>query len=190
MHLICTLLRNFGNYLFYAGAAREFFPKSCGTSLDTSMLLTQKAQEGCGGLRGENPGALQKARSTFQQPFPCRKCPNLGRDRSLCCRKAVNNFPAATNFGQPQPSRVSDLQTYKNVSRESKVPTFLGMPNFIKHPPGQPPKCTVGTKIIGGKLFYLQLELFCLRLSFFAYSPLRPFLDALSHCKQKSSNCK
>ena len=41
-----------------------------------------------------------------------------------------------------------------------------------------------------GKLFYLQLELFCLQLSFFAYSPLRPLLEALSHCKQKSSNCK
>ena len=40
-----------------------------------------------------------------------------------------------------------------------------------------------------GKLFYLQLELFCLQLSFFAYSPLRRSLDALSHCKQKSSNC-
>ena len=39
-------------------------------------------------------------------------------------------------------------------------------------------------------IIYLQLELFCLQLSFFAYSPLRPLLDALSHCKQKSSNCK
>ena len=37
-----------------------------------------------------------------------------------------------------------------------------------------------------GELFYLWLELFCLQLSFFAYSPLRPLLDALSHCKQKS----
>ena len=34
-----------------------------------------------------------------------------------------------------------------------------------------------------GKLFYLQLRLF-------TSSPLRPLLDALSHCKQKSSNCK
>ena len=41
-----------------------------------------------------------------------------------------------------------------------------------------------------GKLLYLQLELFGLQLSFFAYSPLRPLLDAPSHCKQKSSNCK
>ena len=37
---------------------------------------------------------------------------------------------------------------------------------------------------------YLKLELFCLQLSFFAYSPLRPLLDTLSHCKQTSSNCK
>ena len=41
-----------------------------------------------------------------------------------------------------------------------------------------------------GKPFYLQLELFRLQLSFFACSPLRPLLDALSHCKQKSSKCK
>ena len=41
-----------------------------------------------------------------------------------------------------------------------------------------------------GKLFNLQLELFCLQLSFFAYSPLRLFLDALSHCKERSSNCE
>ena len=38
--------------------------------------------------------------------------------------------------------------------------------------------------IFWGKLFYLQLELFCLQLGIFAYSPL---LDALSHCEQKSS---
>ena len=37
-----------------------------------------------------------------------------------------------------------------------------------------------------GKPFYLQSELFCLQLSFFAYSPLRCFLDTLSHCKQRS----
>ena len=49
---------------------------------------------------------------------------------------------------------------------------------------------TKGGASAGGKLFYLQLELFCLQLSFFAYSPLRLLLEALSHCKQKSSNCK
>ena len=45
-------------------------------------------------------------------------------------------------------------------------------------------------KIVRGKLFDSQFELFCLQLSFFAYSPLRPLLDARSHCKHKSSNCK
>ena len=35
-----------------------------------------------------------------------------------------------------------------------------------------------------GKFYYLQFELLFLQLSFFAYSPLRRLLDALSHCKQ------
>ena len=43
---------------------------------------------------------------------------------------------------------------------------------------------------IGGKLFCLQLELFCLQLSFLACSPLRGLPEALSHCKQESSNRK
>ena len=34
-----------------------------------------------------------------------------------------------------------------------------------------------------GKFFYLELELFCLQLSFFAYSPFGRLLKALSHCK-------
>ena len=43
---------------------------------------------------------------------------------------------------------------------------------------------------IGGNSSYLQLELFCLQLSFFAYSPLGCFLDTLSRCRQESFNCK
>ena len=39
-----------------------------------------------------------------------------------------------------------------------------------------------------GQLFYLQLEHFCLQLSYFAYSPLRWFLEALSHCRQKAAS--
>ena len=42
----------------------------------------------------------------------------------------------------------------------------------------------LGERSSGGEVFYLQLEFFCLKLSFFAYSPLRRVLDALSHCKQ------
>ena len=40
----------------------------------------------------------------------------------------------------------------------------------------------------GVKLFYLQLEFFCLQLSFCACILLRCLLDALAHCKQKNSN--
>ena len=39
----------------------------------------------------------------------------------------------------------------------------------------------------GGSVIYLLLELFRLQLSFFTESPLRCFLDTLSHCKQRSS---
>ena len=38
----------------------------------------------------------------------------------------------------------------------------------------------------GGSFFTCSWSFFCLQLSFFAYSPLRPLLDALSHCKQKA----
>ena len=41
--------------------------------------------------------------------------------------------------------------------------------------------------IFWGKLFYSQLGLFGLQLSFFAYSPLRPLLDALSHYEQEKA---
>ena len=41
-----------------------------------------------------------------------------------------------------------------------------------------------------GKAFLLTIGVFCLQWSFFAYSPLRCFLDTLSHRKPKSSNCK
>ena len=34
-----------------------------------TTLKTPKTQEGCGGLRRENPGAFPKARPIFQQPF-------------------------------------------------------------------------------------------------------------------------
>ena len=50
---------------------------------------------------------------------------------------------------------------------------------------------SVGTSVgKKGEAFVLTVGVFCLQLSFFAYSPLRPLLNALSHCKQKSFNCK
>ena len=42
-----------------------------------------------------------------------------------------------------------------------------------------------------GKFFYLQLELFCLQLSVFAYSPQKCVLDTLSHCQaEMRQKCK
>ena len=45
-----------------------------------------------------------------------------------------------------------------------------------------------------GKLFYLQLEIFCVRLSIFVYSLLMCLSDTVSHYKQqfsnRNSNCK
>ena len=57
----------------------------------------------------------------------------------------------------------------QGTGQKNKAQTFLVNPQ----------KC-------GGSFFYLQLELSCLQLSFFACGPLRPLLDALSHCKQKN----
>ena len=43
---------------------------------------------------------------------------------------------------------------------------------------------------LGGSFFTYSSSFFAYSWSFFADSPLRPLLDALSHCKKKSSNCK
>ena len=41
-----------------------------------------------------------------------------------------------------------------------------------------------------GEGLLLTVGAFLLTVKLLTYSPLRPFLDALSHCKQKNSNCK
>ena len=54
-------------------------------------------------------------------------------------------------------------------------------------PPRQPGPPSPAASQKRGKLFCFQLELFYLQFNFFAHSPLRHFLDTLSHCKQRSS---
>ena len=58
------------------------------------------------------------------------------------------------------------------------------------HCSGPPPTLSAGephqSKTKRGSFFTYSWSFFCLQLSFFAYSPLRPLLDALSHCKQKA----
>ena len=81
--------------------------------------LFRKTQEGCGGLRGENPGAFPnfKAGLIFQQPSALpENVQTLAGIAACAAGKSVNNFPAASkfagktlparNFGNPQPSRV------------------------------------------------------------------------------------
>ena len=81
----------------------------------------------------------------------------------------------------------------KPIYNTGKTPKLPNRPVFA--PPqgwglGLSERESWGSVFVRGKLFYLQLEPFCLQSSFFAYSPFRPLLDALAHCKQKSSNWK
>ena len=51
------------------------FPKFCGSEKNPAKFppnfpQIRKSQEGCGGLRGEHPGAFPKAGPIFQQPLP------------------------------------------------------------------------------------------------------------------------
>ena len=74
----------------------------------------------------------------------------------------------------------------KTAIKQGKNGTYFARP----HPP--PPMSILFSDPygMGGSFFYSQLELFCLWLSFSACSLSRCFLDALSHSKQKSLNCK
>ena len=59
----------------------------------------RKTQEGCGGLRGENPGAFPKAGPTFQQPFSLpENAQTLAGIAFRAAGKSVTNFPAASKF--------------------------------------------------------------------------------------------
>ena len=70
----------------------------------------KRTQEGCGGLRGENPGAFPKARPIFQQPFSLPENAQPLTGIAFCAAgKSVNNFPAASKFaGKPFQQRISD----------------------------------------------------------------------------------
>ena len=61
--------------------------RSRGFSRVFRLLSFREAQEGCGGLREENPGAFPKAGPISSSDFeiPCRKLP-----KPVCCK----TFPA------------------------------------------------------------------------------------------------
>ena len=64
-----------------------------------SISCFRKTQEGCGGPRGENPGAFPKAGPIFQQPFfLAGNAQTLAEIAFRAARKSVKNFPAASEF--------------------------------------------------------------------------------------------
>ena len=67
-----------------------------------SLYIYQKTQEGCGGLRGENPGAFPKAGPIFQQPFalPENAQTLAGITFFGAAGKSVKNSPAASKFAR------------------------------------------------------------------------------------------
>ena len=61
----------------------------------------RRTQEGCGGLRGENPAVFPKARPIFQQPFSLpESAQTLAGIAVRAAGKSVRNFPAASKFAR------------------------------------------------------------------------------------------
>ena len=75
-------------------------------------------QEGCGGLRGENPGAFPQAGPIFQQPFSLpESAQTLAGIAFRAAGKSVKNFPAASKFaGKPFQQGVSDSHSLLEFS--------------------------------------------------------------------------
>ena len=66
-----------------------------------SLTQFRRTQEGCGGLRGENPAAFPKARPIFQQPFSLpESAQTLAGIAFRAARKSARNFPAASKFAR------------------------------------------------------------------------------------------
>ena len=61
--------------------------------------IERRTQEGCGGLRGENPAAFPKAGPIFKQPFSLlENAQTLAGIAFRAAGKSENNFPAASKF--------------------------------------------------------------------------------------------
>ena len=107
-------------------------------------------------------------------------------EKSTLASPGRSSFPCLFGKRHGKPPKNKDLLCLPNPQNpwERREKPFKIARNFLEN------QISAWTSVATihfsrGKLFYLQLELLCLQLSFFAYSPLRPLLDALSHCKQK-----
>ena len=89
---------------------------SCKDTVTTRFCLMgfvawiRKTQQGCGGLAGENPGAIPKAGPIFQQPLSLQEnAQTLAGIAFRAVGKSGKNFPAAPQFaGKPFQQRISD----------------------------------------------------------------------------------
>ena len=84
-------------------SCQKFSCQSAGTydSLEEALVLlcSEKTQEGCCGLRGENPGAFPKAGPTFQQPFSLpENAQTLAFTAFHAAGKSVNTFSSSVEI--------------------------------------------------------------------------------------------
>ena len=84
-------------------------------------LEIRKTQEGCGGLRGENPGAFPKAGRFSSGRFLAGKCPTLAGIALRSAGKSVKNFPAASKLaGKLFQQGISDSHSLLECSDEKR----------------------------------------------------------------------
>ena len=83
-----------------------------------SPMFQKKTQEGCGGLRGESPGAFPEVGPIFQQPFSLpENAQTLAGIAFRAAGKSVQNFPAASKFaGKLFQQRISDSHSLLEFS--------------------------------------------------------------------------
>ena len=86
--------KNRGSQIFMLGAPSILYVGSL-------YVFFRSTQEGCGGLRGENPAAFPQARPIFQQPFSLpESAQTLAGIAFRAAGKSVRNFPAASKFAR------------------------------------------------------------------------------------------
>ena len=93
-------------------------PSDGQTCLKTPLF--RKTQEGCGGHRGENPGAFPKAGPIFQQPFSLpENAQTLAGTAFRAAGKSVRNFLAALKFaGKLFQQGISDSHSLLEFSEQ------------------------------------------------------------------------
>ena len=151
-------------------------------------------------LQNETSPNFSNFRAEFCPEFCSEFCPNFSRSSRASFRgkqRPEKNHQKSPQFFNANFPGKFEEKIHKSFLESGQSNTFPSAPDSIfesvKRTLSYPRSCHPvkhNSRMGGGKFFYLQLELFCSQLSFFAFSPWRRLLDARSHCKQKNSNCK